>query len=164
MPSCDLENLEVSKHSTDSLVGISVSDLSWLSGAWYGQVGDDLIEEHWSGPAAGTLMGMFRWIRGDQVRFYDLLTIEPDGDTLLMRIKHFGPGLIGWEEKDQAVTLALVGLQTGEAIFYRLGSDEPLWLFYRIEDENTLVAFFERDETGHKPEDEFRYQNQQAEF
>ena len=81
-----------------------------------------------------------------------------------MRIKHFGPGLIGWEEKDQAVTLALVGLQTGEAIFYRLGSDEPLWLFYRIEDENTLVVFFERDETGHKPEDEFRYVNQRAEF
>ena len=146
------------------MVNVSVSDLSWLSGAWYGQVGDDLIEEHWSGPAVGTLMGMFRWIHEGQVRFYELLTIEPDGDQLLMRIKHFGPGLIGWEEKDQAVTLALVGLQTGEAIFYRLGSDEPLWLFYRLEDENTLVAFFEHDETGHKAEDEFRYQNQQAEF
>ena len=154
----------MSKHATDSLIDKSVSDLSWLSGAWYGQVGDDQIEEHWSGPAAGTLMGMFRWIHGDQVRFYELLTIEPDGDTLLMRIKHFSPGLIGWEEKDQAVTLALVGLQTGEAIFYRLGSDEPLWLFYRMEDENTLDAFFEHDETGHKPEDEFRYVSQRAEF
>ena len=154
----------MNNHPISSMVSVSVSDLSWLSGAWYGQVGDDLIEEHWSGPAAGTLMGMFRWIHGDQVRFYELLTIEPDGNTLLMRIKHFGPGLIGWEEKDQAVTLALVGLQTGEAIFYRLGSDEPLWLFYRMEDENTLVAFFERDETGHKPEDEFRYVSQRAEF
>jgi len=147
-----------------SMVKVTVSDLSWLSGAWYGQVGDDLIEEHWSGEAAGTLMGMFRWIHEGQVRFYELLTIEPDGDIWLMRIKHFGPGLIGWEEKDQAVTLALVGLQTGEAIFYRLGSDEPLWLFYRMEDENMLVAFFERDETGHKPEDEFRYVSQRAEF
>ena len=154
----------MNKHPISSMVSVSVSDLSWLSGAWYGQVGDDLIEEHWSGPAGGTLLGMFRWIHEGQVRFYELLTIEPDGDRLLMRIKHFGPGLIGWEEKDQAVTLALVGLQTGEAIFYRLGSDEPLWLFYRLEDENTLVAFFEHDETGHKAEDEFRYQNQQAEF
>ena len=154
----------MNNHTINSMVSVSVSDFSWLSGVWYGQVGDDLIEEHWSGPAAGTLMGMFRWIHEGQVRFYELLTIEPDDDRLLMRIKHFGLGLIGWEEKDQAVTLALVGLQPGEAIFYRLGSDEPLWLFYRLEDENTLVAFFERDETGHKPEDEFRYVNQQAEF
>ena len=151
-------------HPISSLVNVSVADLSWLSGAWYGQVGDDLIEEHWSGPAAGTLMGMFRWIHGDQVRFYELLTIEPDGDRLLMRIKHFGPGLIGWEEKDEAVTLALVALDAGEAIFYRNDGEKPLWLFYRREDESTLVAFFERDETGHTSEDEFRYLNQQAEF
>lgn len=162
--SLDLRYEEVSTHVTDSLVNISVTDLSWFSGVWTGQVGHDSIEEHWSGPAAGTLMGMFRWIHEGQVRFYELLTIEPDGDQLLMRIKHFSPGLIGWEEKDQAVTLILVRLQPGEASFYRLGGDEPLWLFYRLEDENTLVAFFERDETGHKQEDEFRYVNQRAEF
>ena len=75
------------------MISVSASDLSWLSGAWYGQVGDDLIEEHWSGPAADTLMGMFRWIHDGQVRFYELLTNEPDGDQLLMRIKHFGAGV-----------------------------------------------------------------------
>ena len=53
---------KMSKYPIGNLVNVSVFDLSWLSGAWYGQVGDDLIEEHWSGPAAGTLMGMFRWI------------------------------------------------------------------------------------------------------
>lgn len=146
----------------NSAVGVSVSDLSWLAGAWHGQVGGDLIEEHWSGPAAGTLMGMFRWMHDGRVRFYELLTIEPDGDHLAMRIKHFDPGLIGWEEKDQVVTLALVGLSHQEAIFYRDGEGQPLWLFYRREDASTLVAFFERDETGHAPEDEFRYTRQEA--
>jgi hypothetical protein len=42
-----------------------LADLPWLSGAWFGQVGQDLVEEHWSDPAAGTLMGMFRSMRDE---------------------------------------------------------------------------------------------------
>lgn len=139
------------------ILGVTISDLSWLSGAWQGRVGDDQIEEHWSKPAAGTLMGMFRWMHDGQVRFYELLTIEPQDDHLAMHIKHFDPGLIGWEEKDQVVTLVLVKVSEREAVFYRAGGEQPLWLFYRREAENSLIAFFEHDESGHDPEDEFRF-------
>lgn len=144
-------------YPTTILNHVSVTELNWLSGAWQGSVGDDQIEEHWSKVAAGTLMGMFRWMHEGQVRFYELLTIEPQDDHLAMHIKHFDPGLIGWEEKDQVVTLVLVKVSEREAVFYRAGGEQPLWLFYRREAENSLIAFFEHDESGHDPEDEFRF-------
>ncbi len=80
----------------------SIGDLAWLAGHWRGQDGNDIIEEHWSEPQAGTLMCMFRWIHDNKVRFFELVTIETDEDgQLRLRIKHFNPGLRGWEEKDE---------------------------------------------------------------
>ena len=49
---------------SDALTGASPADLAWLSGSWLGRNGDDPVEEHWSPLGGGTLMGMFRWVKG----------------------------------------------------------------------------------------------------
>ena len=43
--------------------------------------------------------------------------MEPDDARLVFRIKHFAPGLVGWEEKDAAVTLDLVRLNEARPCF-----------------------------------------------
>ena len=49
----------------------------------------DWIVGRWAEPAGGTMVGMFRWLQAGAVRFYELLTVEPEGDGLVWRIKHF---------------------------------------------------------------------------
>ena len=54
------------------------------------------------------------------------MSMEPDGSRLVFRIKHFAPGLVGWEEKDAAITLDLVRLTEDEAVFLKRGESGRL--------------------------------------
>jgi hypothetical protein len=128
-----------------------------MAGAWRGRRGADTVEEHWSGPEGESLMGMFRWLREGKARFFELLTIEAEGECLVLRIKHFHPGLKGWEEKDQAVSFDLVQLGHQEAVFYERSEKKVQWMVYR-RDGNALATYFEPEEREHKPEEEFVYQ------
>ncbi|HET6820731.1 MAG TPA: DUF6265 family protein [Candidatus Limnocylindria bacterium] len=130
--------------------------LAWMSGRWVGEHDADRIEEIWTDPHAGMMLGMFRWHQDGAPRFYELLTLEPDGDRLIFRIKHFAPGLVGWEEKDQAVTLDLVSLREGEAVFLKRG--EERWMVYQSQpDSGELWAWFDTGTDPHQAGDEFRY-------
>jgi hypothetical protein len=130
--------------------------LAWMSGRWVGEHDADRIEEIWTDPHAGMMLGMFRWHQDGAPRFYELLTLEPEGDRLIFRIKHFAPGLLGWEEKDQAVTLDLVSLREGEAVFLKRG--EERWMVYQSQpDSGELWAWFDTGTEPHQAGDEFRY-------
>jgi hypothetical protein len=134
----------------------SAEGFGWMAGRWVGGLPDDRIEEWWSEPYAGMMIGMFRWHQAGQPRFYELLTMEPDGEQLVFRIKHFGPGLAGWEEKDAAVTLDLVSLRDGEAVFLKRG--EERWMVYQAQPGNgELLVWFDTVAQPHEPGDEFRY-------
>jgi len=99
-------------------------------------------------------MGMFRWIRQEKVHFFELLTIEEESGSLVMRIKHFNPGLKGWEEKDDCVTLDLVALLAERATWYMRGGDEPKWLICQRGGDR-LQAWF--DKVGEKPDPAKRF-------
>jgi hypothetical protein len=127
-----------------------------MGGRWIGEHDADRIEEWWSDPHAGMMLGMFRWHRAGEPRFYELLSMEPDDGRLVFRIKHFAPGLVGWEEKDAAVTLDLVRVGEGEAVFLKRG--EERWMVYqRPPAGDQLLAWFETPAEPHAPGDEFRY-------
>ena len=61
-----------------------------------------------------------------------------------MRIKHFDPGLAGWEEKDRAHEFVLVRLDGREALFLELDRPDPRWAVYRREGTDRLVSYFMR--------------------
>ena len=136
----------MSKFPRHGLTGVSPAALSWLTGNWLGQNGQDLVEEHWSPLGGNTLMGMFRWVTQSQVRFYELLAIEQEGEEVFLRIKHFDPKLIGWEEKDRAHEFVLVQLQGQEAVFLELDKPEARWAVYRREGQERLVSYFTRED------------------
>lgn len=134
----------------------SVDALAWLSGRWVGVDGTDRLEEVWTEPESGMLLGMFRWHRDGAARFYELLAVEPEATGLVFRIKHFDPGLKGWEEKDEAVTLDLVARSDDEAVFRKRG--EARWMVYRREvATDELLCWFETETSPHAAGDEFRY-------
>ncbi|HTC23265.1 MAG TPA: DUF6265 family protein [Gemmatimonadales bacterium] len=120
--------------------------LGWLAGDWLGSNGEDPVEEHWSPLRGNTLQGMFRWVKDGKVHFYELIAIEQEGEFVRMRIKHFHPGLVGWEEKDRAHEWVLVRLDGQEAVFFELDTPEARWAVYRLESRDRLVSYFMRED------------------
>ncbi len=131
----------MSRYPSESLQMTSVDPLSWLVGQWIGEDADQLIEEHWSTPQGEALMGMFRFIRAGEPRFYEFMTIAVEGQEVVLRIKHFNPGLTGWEEKDESVIYPLVRADSGKAVFFKRGSTQPNWMVYWREGDALSVHF-----------------------
>jgi hypothetical protein len=140
------------------------ADLAWLAGTWTGARGGEPIEEHWSEPAAGSIMGMFRWQRDGAILFYEFMAIEQAGETVSLRIKHFYPGLKGWEEKNESAEFVLVQLSANEAVFRQLNRDNPPWLIYRREAEDRLVTYFVRDNQPPPEGEWFVYDRQRRDY
>ena len=142
-------------YAADPKPPASVADLAWIAGQWQGQKGGDPLDEHWSAPASGTMMGMFRWIKGGKILVYEFLALEdgPKGPVLLLR--HFRPGLIALEEKDSPLRCPLAGGGPGEAVF--ACESEPTRLTFRRAGENGLTVLLEKQKDGQTRTDEFVY-------
>jgi hypothetical protein len=95
---------------TQGLRGATVEQLSWLAGEWHGEQHGRPLRESWTSPFCGTMMGTHSRGGGRGARLYAVMTIEPVGATIEMRIKHFGEGLIGMEERAETVRFILVDL------------------------------------------------------
>lgn len=95
----------------------SVDELAWLAGHWRGEGLGGECEEIWSAPMAGTMMGSFRLTKQGEVQFYELLVLTRDGDDIVMKVKHFTPEFVGWEEKEDAVTFVLEHVEPNRARF-----------------------------------------------
>jgi hypothetical protein len=146
----------MSSYSDQSLEFTSLPDLAWLSGSWIGSQGGQHIEEHWSRSAVNELIGMFRMVQADKPVFYEFMTLGLVDKKLTLKIKHFNPGLIGWEDKDLAVTYEVVHYKNGEVVFYKRQSEEPNWMVYRLV-ESKLVVFFV-DVTGQVDSSQFEFE------
>ena len=136
---------------------VTIHDLAWMAGSWYGHIDGDAIDEHWSLPAGGVMVGMFRWLKGDRVQLYELLAIEPGGQGLVLRLKHFSTGLIGWEEKGIALDYPLVKAGDREAVFERGGTFRATRFVYRRIGDDDLVAVQENRKGEELTVFEFRY-------
>lgn len=91
-----------------------LADLGFLAGSWGGAMGDDHVEEHWSAPRDGSLIGMLRWHKPDgRPSMFELIAITEErvGDdaapTVVMRLRHFSGDLVPIEGRDDPMTLHL---------------------------------------------------------
>lgn len=111
----------------------SIGQLSWLAGHWCGEALGGIVEEHWAPPSAGSMVGSFKLIVKDKVKFYEIEIIREVADSLVLQLKHFHHDLKGWEEKDQTVDFALVKLEDNAAYFegftIRKISDNEIHMF-----------------------------------
>jgi len=95
----------------------SIGDVAWIAGAWQGEALGGRCDEVWSPPAGGAMMGMFRLVKNGQPVFYELLVISQEQGSLILRLKHFGPHLKGWEKQAETVDFPLVKLTPTAAYF-----------------------------------------------
>src|SRR5512134_3551134 len=97
----------------------SLADLAFITGHWSGELDGGTTDEHWSAPSGDNMMGVFRYVKNGKAVFYEMLLVEMTATGPVLRLKHFNPGLIGWEEKDQAYSYPLVELEKNKAVFER---------------------------------------------
>jgi hypothetical protein len=86
-------------------------DLAWLAGTWEGEGISGAAREVYFPPAAGQVAGHFTQMRGDDVWFYEILSIAEVGGSLEYRLKHFNADLTGWEEKAEVRRFPLVAIE-----------------------------------------------------
>lgn len=121
-----------------------LDDLAWMAGTWRGGDETHHIEEHWSEPAGTSMVGSFHLVIEGEPVFYELIVIEIEGGTPVMRLKHFSPGLVGWEKRKRCLSFALTEQQAGAwARFEDPDSDEHL-LYTRSGDHLTVELNHER--------------------
>lgn len=126
----------------------SLTDLEWAVGAWRGEAFGGEVEEIWSRPLGGSMMGSFKLVVDGKVKFYELEAIHEVDSTLLLRLKHFHPDLKGWEERDETVDFRLVKVEPGKVYF-------DGYTFERVD--NDRMNVYVRLEQGEAREAEFRY-------
>lgn len=135
----------------------TVADLAWIAGDWHGEKGGGAIEELWSAEGGGAMMGMFRWLSEDGVRLYEFLLIEDGPKGPLMRIKHFSPGLKGWEEKEESLEFHLTTHRPGYAVFEMDPEIEDTRLVYETTDDGGLTVRLIKTKDGAENVSEFQY-------
>jgi hypothetical protein len=85
-----------------------LDDFGWLAGHWVGEGLGGEVEELWAPARDGAMVGVFRLVEDGKVVFYELMTLREDEGQLSIRLKHFRPDLVGWEEKADSVSFPLL--------------------------------------------------------
>ena len=111
----------------------TIDDFSWLVGDWQTAAGGkSQVDEHWTAPAGGSMMGMSRTVAGGRTTEFEYLRIEQRADGIYY-VAHPKARCPGTDFK-------LTSLNTTEAIFENPAHDFPKRIIYRITPEGSLVA------------------------
>lgn len=91
----------------------SIDNYQWLVGHWVGDGFGGVSEEMWAPAVDGVMMGMYRNVQNGKVSFYEFIHLSKEG----MRLKHFKPDLVGWEDKEEMVKFELLDYDDNTLIF-----------------------------------------------
>ena len=117
----------------------TVADLAWIAGNWQTPPGKRAqVDEHWSRPIGGSLMGMSRTVVGDKTVEFEYLRIEQRADAIYY-VAHPKARCPGTDFK-------LTRLTGQEAVFENPAHDFPKRIIYRKNSDGSLVASIDAGE------------------
>ncbi|MFZ1529473.1 MAG: DUF6265 family protein [Ferruginibacter sp.] len=133
----------------------NVSQLSFMKGYWELKHAWGDMEEIWSGPMGDNLMCTYRCVDSGRVVFYEFIVVEQTDSVPVMRLRHFKPGSIGWEEKDKPDDYPLISLSKNKAVFER--TDKTSRLVYQRKSPVQLLCVLQSLENGKWTDENFLY-------
>ncbi|MBL8889779.1 MAG: hypothetical protein JNL67_07350 [Planctomycetaceae bacterium] len=116
---------------------VELDKFQFLVGRWVGTGLGGECEEVFLPIWNNTLTGSFRYAREGKLVFSEYFSMHSDDNGVALRLKHFHPDMIGWEEKDGMVKFPLIRVEENAAYFggltYKLvGPDElHVWVAMR---------------------------------
>lgn len=108
---------EVRAQDTPLVAEATIDDAAWLAGRWVGTGFGGQMEETWTPPVGGQMVGHFRYWREGQPQFYEFMMLDVAEGGVRMRVKHFNPDMVGWEEKDGWITFEPVSVGPEALLF-----------------------------------------------
>jgi hypothetical protein len=117
-----------------------IQRVAWLTGCWEIDSPIRIVEEHWSAPRGGSMIGMSRTIKADSLVEYELVIIHERGGRLAYEAHPSG----------QAAAVFMSRTVTDSSvIFENLQHDFPQRIGYELGRGDTLTAWVEGPHKGH---------------
>jgi hypothetical protein len=118
--------------------GGSFADISFIEGHWKATPAEGrVIEAVWLAQAGDNMLGFMRMMNGDKADLYEMLAYEQSEQGLVSLVKHFKPGLLGQEEKDNPNKYIFVEASTDRATFQ--STDGSLRILYEKRSANQFA-------------------------
>lgn len=125
----------------------SLEDLSWLSGCWEGRQGKAIIEEIWSKPGGGSMLGLGRTVKGDRTASYEFMQLREEAGSLVFMPQPQG---------GTRVSFPLKASFGGRLTFENKEHDFPQRVIYERKGPGLLLAAIEGTYNGKQEREEFQ--------
>lgn len=137
----------------DTAATHTIEDLAFIAGSWETAGGKTIMDETWSHPSGGAMLGTGRVVSGGKMRFFEFLRIETRASQLVYVAQPGGgPGTV----------FQLTKLEKGHAVFENEKHDFPKRIIYRLDDEGKLTTRIEGDGTEKEKPQEFHFERRAA--
>ena len=128
-------------------IGAEIDKLAFMAGCWAGPFGDQVNQEMWMRPAAGTMMGLARNVKGDHTTFTEFTLVTEENGALGMTVQLKLAG--------EKTRFPVKSLSVGEVIFANPAHDFPQRIIYKAQGKNGLFAKVEGVAKGKAMSEEF---------
>jgi len=108
-------------------------EFEWLVGRWDGEGLGGQCEEVFLPVWNDTMFGSFRYASEGKLVFSEFFSLVKSDEGVTLKLKHFNPDMVGWEEKDKMVNFPLVKVEKNAAYFGGLT--------YKLNDEGELKVW-----------------------
>lgn len=123
-----------------------IDRLAWLSGCWEGKSDGAVVQEQWSKPAGGTLLGTGRRIAGGKTVFHEYMHIGETNSGLLF-VAHPGGG--------EGTPFRLQKAGKNKAVFINNAHEFPRVITYQRKG-NSLLVLAEGTREGRETADKVK--------
>ena len=130
-----------------TLSAADIDQLAFMAGCWQGPFGDQVNQEMWMRPVAGTMLGTARNVKGIQTTFTEFAMIHVNNGKLAITVQS---GLTS-----DKTTFPMVTLKSGEVVFENPQHDFPQRILYRSTGKNGLFAKIDGTMKGKPAAEEF---------
>lgn len=126
-----------------------VGDFAFAAGCWQAVSGDTTMEEQWSRPAGGVMLGTARVLSGGKTVFTEFVEVREKPEGLVMTVA-LGIG-------KPSTSFTRIDSSKDEVVFENKGHDFPQRVRYRNEGKDALHARVEGTQKGQAKSEDFPY-------
>ncbi len=127
--------------STSVFAQNALDKVSWLTGCWGGEMkSGSKYEECWTSPSASFMQGSGRMSKGEKILMREHLTIEVEGEEVVMYVLNYGAKL---KAEQEPTPFKLTKSSKTELVFENPKHDYPQRIIYKKDANGDIMAFIE---------------------
>jgi hypothetical protein len=126
----------------------TIKDVAWLHGCWEMRDGDHVVEERWTGPRTGSMLGVGRTTRGEKLVEHEFVVLTERNGRLAYEAHPSGQATVTFMSKP---------ISGREVVFEDPMHDFPQRVGYRGTGPGQLLAWVEGTSNGRTRRLEFTY-------